>query len=216
MARGLALRPFEAAPPECEAPGTSGTIGRSRLGGGLALDCQNGVRLIRAADITPASESGRRMQNQRRKRPIGIWILTIWVGLNAGLIPAITALALFFRDREALKLVPTSFLALALIASCAVFASAVAAWTGDNRGRWAFLGLAVAYYVAVAVNSFSIASAGVGLEQREAFFWTRAIRAVLVACVVTWYFLLNRNARLFYQTGMVGAAGPRKPNPEAS
>lgn len=139
------------------------------------------------------------MHRQRRKRPIGIWVLTIWVGLNAGLIPILTVLALFFRDREVLELVPTSFLAGSLIASCAVFASAVAAWSGDNRGRWAFLGLTVVYYTIVAVYySLTIASGGVGLEQRKPFLWTRPIRAVLVASVVAWYFLLNRNARAFY------------------
>jgi hypothetical protein len=139
------------------------------------------------------------MQEQRRRRPIGVWLLTIWVGLNAGLSPIATLVILYLREPSRLGSFSPAYLALSVISSLAVLVSAVAAWLLPNQGRYAFVGLSISYYAMVAFNGFSIVTGDAVAEHRESLVWIRAIRAVVVAGVVAWYFLISLRAKEFYE-----------------
>jgi hypothetical protein len=133
------------------------------------------------------------------KRPKGVWIVTIWMALFAGLLPIGVALFVYFVPPEEERIMSNSGLALSLSVALAMIASATCAWLGFAWARFALIAVAVVYYVLIACNLYSLWQSGVVPESRQMFVWTRMARALITMTVVVLYLLLNRNAKDFFK-----------------
>ena len=133
------------------------------------------------------------------KRPKGIWIVTIWMSLFAGLLPIAAALFMYFSPPEDERIISASGLAVSLSIALAMIVSAVCAWLGHGWARFALMALAVIHYGLIAHNLYSMGQSGAVPESKMMFVWTRMARSLITMMVVVLYLLLNRNAKDFFR-----------------
>jgi hypothetical protein len=130
-------------------------------------------------------------------RPLGVWILTIYAALFAGLVPLAAAVALFLLGSMAGA--PGSSIAsllLTLVLCTGIVAAAIGTWQGHNRSRQALLILITAYYVLVAVNNAFLLSDQGASQSAQLRMIGRMARGILFPAVYIWYF--RRRSTLKY------------------
>src|SRR4051794_15271044 len=91
-------------------------------------------------------------EQEKRKRPVGVWILTLWLAVFAGLLPA--AVSVVGLVHGAISVVQFT---LMLALNLGVMAASVSAWTGSATGRNILATLAIVYYLGVAVSNYQLA-----------------------------------------------------------
>jgi len=136
--------------------------------------------------------------NTASKRPRGVWIATIWVGLFAGLLPLALAVFMHFGPAAAVELMSTQQLAISAVLGAGIIVSAVAAWRGQPRGRVALIALAAVHYGLIAYNNYNLATDEDTPAAKRPQLWARVVRSIGTVAIVGAYLTLNRNARAFY------------------
>ena len=127
------------------------------------------------------------------KRPIGVWLLTVYAGLVAGVLPlAVVIVALVTSNVFEEAGVGGLGLALSTLLNLGVIVSAIGAWRGNNNFRRALLLLITAHYVLIAVNNFTFLAAGQVPSDEQGRLWGRVLRGFLYPAIYIWYF--NRSA----------------------
>ena len=135
------------------------------------------------------------------KRPLGVWILTIWDGLFAGLLPVITVLILYFNaEVQAALGMSVLDLVLSILLGIAVVIAAIGAWLGNNAARIALVILVSVHYGLLAFNNVNLATAGVLSGTAQVKSWGRAFRSVVWIGINVWYFL-GKRPRAYYDRG---------------
>jgi predicted permease len=132
------------------------------------------------------------------RRPLGVWILTIWDGLFAGVFPAAGAILLYLNNEAQATLgITVITMLLSVLLGLAIVVAAVGAWGGNNRARIALVALVTVHYGFLVFNNMSLASSGVfpGTVQSKA--WARALRSLIWIGINLWYFLGER-PRAYY------------------
>ncbi|MBN2387280.1 MAG: hypothetical protein JXB85_09685 [Anaerolineales bacterium] len=128
-------------------------------------------------------------------RPLGLWLVTLWNGLAAGLAPLVLTLMVFFDSAERSTQKPSWAGSLAsLLLAVMILAAAVFTWRGKNPGRVALIGLIGLHYGLLAIRYFGL------LAGPDSFDWTalwRGLRAVLWIIINTWY-LGSKRIRTFF------------------
>jgi hypothetical protein len=133
------------------------------------------------------------------KRPKGVWIVTIWMFLFAGLLPIAAALFMYFGPPEDERIMSASGLAVSLSIALAMIVSAICAWLGHGLARFALIALALIHYGLIAHNLYSMGQSGAIPESKMTFVWTRMARSLITMTIVVLYLLLNRNAKDFFR-----------------
>jgi hypothetical protein len=135
---------------------------------------------------------------QMVKRPLGVWILTIWDGVSAGLLPVIGILILFSStEAQAVVRLSTLDLVWSVFLGVSILAAAVGAWRGNDVARKALIGLVTVHYGILAFNNFSLVLSGIVPEGEQPLVLGRAIRSLVWIGINVWYFLSKR-PRAFY------------------
>ena len=131
-------------------------------------------------------------------RPVGLWVITIWVALAAGVLPLAVALYVYFGHIAAAELVSTNQLIFSLVLGIGIIVSAVAAWAGKRWGRIAFIVLSFSYYGIIAYNNYQLAVAPDMPPAIVPRLWGRIANSIATIVAIGAYLMLNRNARRFY------------------
>jgi RsiW-degrading membrane proteinase PrsW (M82 family) len=136
---------------------------------------------------------------QRRRRPVGVWIATLWAGLFAGLFPLVLVLFFYFGPAGGSEVMSGTRLALSLALAVGIVAFAVGAWRGVPQARYALVALVVLHYGLLAYQNYQMAAAGVGVRGSTATPWARVVRSAITTAVIAGYLLLNKNAQAFFR-----------------
>jgi hypothetical protein len=132
------------------------------------------------------------------RRPKGIWAVTIWLGIFAGLLPVSLALFIYYGPSRDEGIMSALGLTISLTVGLAIIASAIAAWLGHGWARFALIALAVIHYSLLAYNNYNLATSGIAPEGKLPMVWARVIRSLITMTVVVLYLLLNRSAKEFF------------------
>jgi hypothetical protein len=132
------------------------------------------------------------------ERPRGIWIVTIWVGLFAGILPLVLAALMYFGPTSVSELMTAQQLAISAVLGVGIIISAIGAWKGQRWGRATLIVLAAVHYGLIAHNNYKLATDANTPADQIPRIWARVARSIATIAVVGAYFTLNRNARRFF------------------
>lgn len=130
------------------------------------------------------------------KRPLGVWIITIYLGIMAGLFPLIAGIGLFASGSG---FVGPLGLAFTVLLAVGIIISAVGAWRGSARARDVLVALAVLHYLALAFNNGMLALNEAVPDDRLFLTWGRVVRSLVYAGIIVWYFRLSGRPDDFYR-----------------
>jgi hypothetical protein len=139
------------------------------------------------------------MQPEHRRRPVGIWIATLWCGLLDGLFPLGLVLFFYFGPANGAELMSSFQLALSLALSIGIIGSAVGTWRGSSGARYTLAALVVIYCALLAYQNYQLAAAGVQIRGSTLIPWGRVVREIITAAVIAGYLLLSRSAQDFFK-----------------
>ena len=134
--------------------------------------------------------------DQKVKRPIGVWILTIWILVMAGLVPLI-ALAFFFINGSGFSDVYQ--LIFSVLVAIGVFISAISAWAGNKRAKFFLVVFSLVHYLLLAYQNGLIAYKEIVPTDRLALTWGRSIRSIVYSVIIIWYFYISKKTDKFYE-----------------
>ncbi|MBN1304675.1 MAG: hypothetical protein JXA13_09600 [Anaerolineales bacterium] len=126
-------------------------------------------------------------------RPSGVWALTIYAGIFAGISPLVFNILLVITGNVDQ---PVSLL-LSILLNIAIVYFAIGAWQGKNRDRKIFLAVLSAYYLLIGFNNFLIFSTQLIPEDEIFQVVGRILQGIFFPAIYLWYF--NRpSTRYFY------------------
>ena len=138
-------------------------------------------------------------------RPLTVWILTIWNGLSAGLVPFLLTLSMVTLGTGVEGGTPPAMAVSASLAlALAIMGAAWAAWEGRDWGRKALLGLLTVHYGLFAYRSLQLAMGGIVEGQSSLRAYGRALWAI-AWIALNFFYLLRPDAAAFYRSRMAGA-----------
>lgn len=142
-------------------------------------------------------------KSHKPKRPFGVWFLTIYMGLFAGIFPLGAALFLSLNQtaQAEMELTFVDFI-LPLVLGITVVVTSIGTWKGNNKARIAFLVAITIHYGFIMYQNYQIAqlaSNGLLENNLEMQSWARVFRGVFWIAVSWWYFTSKR-AKPFYDT----------------
>lgn len=133
--------------------------------------------------------------NMKNKRPLGVWILTIWFAVSTGIFPVVSLFVGSASDKFEWF---TPF--LFAIPLCIInVAAAIAAWLGKPWARNAMVILAIITYGWVVAQVLYFFIGGYVPDDKIILTVGQAIRSVLFASVLIWYFGYKVKVTGFYQ-----------------
>lgn len=135
---------------------------------------------------------------QSIKRPKGVWVVTIWMFLFAGLVPFAAGLLIYFGPPEIAPMMPLWNLAISLSFAVAVSITSISAWLGHRWARFALIALALSYYGLITRNLYNLGQSGVVPESKMVLVWGRMARALITMSVVVLYLSFSRKAQDFF------------------
>ena len=134
------------------------------------------------------------------ERPLGVRIITIYLGIMAGIFPIIAGIGLFASGSG---LVGPIGLVFSILLAGGIIVSAVGAWRGSARARDMLVTLAVVHYLMLALNNGMLALDESVPDDRIFLTWGRAVRSLVYAGIVVWYFRLSDRADEFYSEPVI-------------
>src|SRR5687768_6192169 len=88
------------------------------------------------------------------KRPLGIWIITIWLGLFAGLAPILLVLFLYFGPAKGGGIIGPAGLIGSISLGASIMYYAYQTWRGNSTARYGLVILVAIHYGFVAYQNF--------------------------------------------------------------
>ena len=131
---------------------------------------------------------------QKAPRPIGVWILTVYAILLAGIAPLLLSIFLLVSGNTAGNGI-SIFLSLPL--SIGIIISAIGAWQGKERARKSLLVLITLHYVLIGINNYLMLNSGQVPEETQTQLWGRVIRGILYPAIYIWYFNKNTTKEFY-------------------
>ena len=156
------------------------------------------VELINPRRDMRAEDSGRSATASVR-RPVGVWVATIWAGLFAGLFPLGLVLFFYFGPAKGSEIMSGLQLLMSVVLGVGIITSAVGTWRGCPWARYALVVLIAIHYALLTYQNYQMASAGIAVRGSTAIPWVRAIRSVITATIIVGYLLLSGRAKEFIQ-----------------
>lgn len=136
--------------------------------------------------------------NTRCRRPVGVWIATLWAGLFAGLFPLALVLVFYFGPARGAELMSGLQLAFSVVLGSAIIVSAIFTWRGNPTARNFLVVLVVIHYALLAYQNYRMGSSGLEIRGSPMAPWIRAVRAVGTAAALAGYLLFSRTSRDFF------------------
>lgn len=122
---------------------------------------------------------------QKAARPIGVWILTIYALIFAGIAPLLLSVFLLMSGNAAGNEIS---ILLSLPFSIGVITSAVGAWKGSEKARKSLLIFVTLHYALVALNNYLLINSGQVPDEEQTRLWGRVLRGFIYPAVYLWYF----------------------------
>ena len=142
--------------------------------------------------------SGNGKESQKPKRPFGVWFLTIYLGLFAGLVPFGAALFLSFsQTAQAGMGISVVDLIFPMVLGIVVVITAILTWKGNNKARIVFLVAITIHYCFIMYQNYQLASSGLLESSVVTRIWARVFRGVFWIVISWWYFTSNRAKPFF-------------------
>ena len=131
-------------------------------------------------------------------RPIGVWLMTIFDALVAGVFPLLTAFVVLDRGVE---MVPGGTITALLLAGIGlgVIGAAIGAWQGSDRARIALLALVVLFYSLNMLANFRLITADWVPSDTQTRALATLVRAIFWVALNVWYFL-RPQTRAWYRS----------------
>jgi hypothetical protein len=130
------------------------------------------------------------------KRPLGVWLLTIYAAIFAGLAPLVLATVLLLSGNLGKNPV---FPIISMLLNVSIIYYSVRTWQGNDRARKIFLILITANYVFIGLNNLILLLSEQVPVDEQTRLYGRVFRGVLYPAIFIWYF--NRSkTKEFYQT----------------
>ena len=123
--------------------------------------------------------------SQNISRPIGVWILTIYALIFAGLAPLLLSVFMLISGNAPGNVLGILF---SLPVSIGVITSAVGAWRGSEKARKSLLIFVTLHYVLVALNNFVLINSGQVPDEEQTRLLGRMLRGFIYPAVYLWYF----------------------------
>jgi hypothetical protein len=123
--------------------------------------------------------------SQKKARPTGVWILTIYALIFAGIAPLLVYIFLLTSGNADIVGIDILW---SLPITLGVIASAIGAWKGSNKARKFLLFFVTLHYVLVALNNYWVVSAGDIPIADQGRHWGRVLRGFVNPAVFIWYF----------------------------
>ncbi len=124
-------------------------------------------------------------QVAQKTRPTGVWILTIYAMIFAGIAPLLLSIFMLVSGNAAGNVVGVLF---SLPVSIGVITSAIGAWKGNEKARISLLIFVTLHYVLVAINNYFLINSGHVPDEQVTRLWGRVFRGFLYPAVYIWYF----------------------------
>ena len=137
---------------------------------------------------------------RRAKRPLGVWISTIWFGFWYGLLPVVAVLVfpLLVSPADELELtispsgeILSALVILSVLLSLSILVTAVGAWSGNNTARIAFVALVVVRFALETLDSILTVS-GDDSAVIESTAVCRGLVFLVWTGILVWYFRSER------------------------
>jgi hypothetical protein len=121
------------------------------------------------------------------RRPLGVWLLTIFDALVAGVVPVLTAFAAMggsfpLPGGEAMALLLAGL-------GVGVIGAAIGTWQRSNRARIVLLALITVFYALNIGGNAVVATADYVPDTAQNKAWANAIRGVFWVALNYWYWL---------------------------
>lgn len=140
-------------------------------------------------------------ESENIKRPLGVSILTIWLGLFAGLVPFVSSLVLLLNPAAQSEIgLSNSDLVFPIIWGIVVVVTAIGAWRGSNQMRLAFLIAITIHYTFIIFQNYQLmqsASSGLLDEGIGTQAQGRIIRGIFWT-IVSWWYLNSSRSKPFF------------------
>ena len=145
-------------------------------------------------------------ETARGKRPLGVWLLTIYLALFAGIAPLLLLTFLLAAETPTTEAsIPAGpALVVPAFTGLGVLVSSIAAWRGRNWGRYALVAFSALHYGLVAANNLGMLWNDTLPDVpslQPVRLWGRVIRGPIYIAIVAWYFLASKGAKEFYRHG---------------
>lgn len=125
---------------------------------------------------------------QKPTRPLGVWFLTLYAAIFAGLLPLLLAVFLLVTGQGGGAMANLVNLVVTFIICGGVIYAAVGAWQGDDRSRKLLIVMVALYYAMTAVSALLGLLTGLASESQESLMLRRVIRGFVTPAIYTWYF----------------------------
>lgn len=138
--------------------------------------------------------SAEAVQFSRPRRPLGVWVMTVFDSLVAG----VSLLTAVFKGWE---YVPDGFIVLWTILGLGICISAHVAWYGNRKGRNMLLILMTVYLGLMLVGNVRYIGWALGGDLDEEWYLGQvylALGAIVWLVANYWLLLLGRRAKAFY------------------
>ncbi len=138
-------------------------------------------------------------QTTQVSRPLGVWILTIYALIFAGILPLVVEFLLLISEETIDALNSSLFFLISAVAiGFGILITSALTWRGNNYGRLAFLVLITIHYGLIAFNNALLIFAG---EQETGLANIgRIFQGVLYPVLYIWYFNRLETKRFFIAT----------------
>ena len=123
--------------------------------------------------------------SQTISRPIGVWVLTIYALLFAGIAPLLLSVFILISGNAPGNEIG---ILLSLPVSIGVITSAVGAWRGSERARKSLLIFVTLHYFLVALNNYLVITSGQVPDEEGTLLWGRVFRGFTFPVIYLWYF----------------------------
>ena len=131
------------------------------------------------------------------KRPLGVWFLTIYAAIFAGISPLVLSVGMLGSGGLGTNSV---ILIISMLLNASIIYYSFRTWQGNDRARKTFMILVTMNYLLIAVNNISFLLSGQLTSDDQTILFGRILRGVLYPAIYIWYF--NRSTtKLFYDTG---------------
>lgn len=125
---------------------------------------------------------------QKPTRPLGVWFLTLYAAIFAGLLPLLLAVFLLVTGQGGGGVANLVNLVVTFIICGGVIYAAVGAWRGDDRSRKLLIVMVALYYAMSAVSALLGLLTGLASESQESLMLRRVIRGFVTPAIYLWYF----------------------------
>lgn len=137
---------------------------------------------------------------ERPVKPLGVWILTIYAAVFAGVLPIVIAVMLLIPGLKSdLAAFDAFTLVTTIVLDSCIVGSAIGAFFGNSKARWALIILVSIHYVMIGINNLPPLLSEDLTDKQEIKHFGRVVRGLIFPMIFIWYFTSCRPKKFYSQ-----------------